>query len=117
MSLKHVGLELARTPEFPHGNSACGYESVTPLSRHGLLDCASWQRDKDRCTVRRFWQNAEEAHGALVHRRNADRVFPAGQDTTLTSRSSALTSTASRLVSMSRSPSTMACSGRSAWSR
>ena len=61
MSLKRIRLELARTPQFPQGNSACGYEFTAPLTRHGLLDRSQWQRDKAKCTVRRFWQGAADA--------------------------------------------------------
>lgn len=75
MSLKRIRLELARTPEFPAGNPACGYEFTAPLSRNGLLDANQWQRDRTRCTVRRFWQDAAEERGALVRHRNTNWVF------------------------------------------
>jgi hypothetical protein len=78
MSLKRIRLELARTPEFPEGNPACGYEFTAPLSRNGLLDAGRWQREKAKCTVRRFWQNAAEERGALVHHRGGAWVFSYG---------------------------------------
>ncbi len=75
MSLKRIRLELARTPEFPEGNPACGYEFAAPLSHDGLLDADRWQHDKARCTVRRFWRNTDDERGALVHHRSAGWVF------------------------------------------
>jgi hypothetical protein len=69
MVLKRIRLELARTPEFPDGNPACGYEFVAPLSPDGLLDAAGWRRERAKCAVRRFWQNTDDEHGALVHHR------------------------------------------------
>ncbi len=70
MSLKKIRLELARTPDFPEGSAGCGYEFNAPLTRHGLLDIDGWQRDKARCTVRRFWHGAGDEFGALIHRRS-----------------------------------------------
>ncbi len=69
MVLKRIRLELARTPEFPDGNPACGYEFVAPLSADGLLDAAAWRRERAKCAVRRFWQNTDDEQGALVHHR------------------------------------------------
>lgn len=70
MSLKKIRLELARTPDFPDGSAACGYEFNAPLTRHGLLDATRWQRDKARCTVRRFWQGEDDEIGNLLHSRS-----------------------------------------------
>ena len=69
MSLKRIRLELARTPEFPQGNPACGYEFTAPLTPNGLLDSGRWQQSKAKCTVRRFWQDTADERGALVHHR------------------------------------------------
>lgn len=69
MALKRIRLELARTPEFPDGNPACGYEFTAPLSRDGLLDAAGWKHDRAKCVVRRFWENTADEHGGLVHHR------------------------------------------------
>ena len=70
MSLKKIHLELARTPEFPDGNRSCGYEFKAPLDVHGRLDAGEWSKVKSACTVRRFWQHAEDEHGRLQHHRN-----------------------------------------------
>lgn len=70
MSLKKIHLELARTPQFPSGNPACGYEFRAPLDADGRLDAREWSKMKRACTVRRFWQRADDEHGRLQHHRN-----------------------------------------------
>jgi hypothetical protein len=67
MALKRVRLELARTREFPEGNPNCGYEFVAPLKQDGHLDADAWQKDRDKCVVRRFWQGEDDEEGKLVH--------------------------------------------------
>jgi hypothetical protein len=57
MALKRIRLELARTLEAPEGNPYCGYEFTAPLDRTGKPDLKQWMRDKDKCTVRRFWNS------------------------------------------------------------
>lgn len=69
MGLMKIRLELARTPAYPEGNPRCGYEFTAPLDRAGKLDEAHWQRDKSRCTVRRFWDKGDDEHGVLLHHR------------------------------------------------
>ena len=73
--LRKVRLELARTPEFPEGNPACGYELVVPLDGGGLLDPAEWRQHKAACTVRRFWAKAADGHGRLIHTRHRAWAF------------------------------------------
>ena len=75
MSLKRIRLELARTPEFPNGNSEHGYKFVAPLDAKGHLDSASWPRVKAACTVRRFWSRSPDEHGLLIQRRNSSWAF------------------------------------------
>jgi hypothetical protein len=70
-----VRLELARTPEFPEGNSACGYEMVLPLDNEGRLDADEWRCHRGACTVKRFWEQAKEEHGALIHSRHRTWAF------------------------------------------
>ena len=69
MHLKQIRLELARTPEFPNGSAAHGYELVVPLDAKGHLDSAGFADAKAACTVRRFWAGADDEHGALIHTR------------------------------------------------
>ncbi|MCB1590868.1 MAG: hypothetical protein KDI90_00315 [Alphaproteobacteria bacterium] len=67
--LKKIVLELARTQDFPQGSNECGYEIVAPLDDEGHLDTENWQKNKDKCTVRRFWINENDQKGHLVHHR------------------------------------------------
>ena len=75
MALKKIRLELARTPQFPEGNPACGYEFRAPLDAKGQLDADQWPRHKDQCTVRRFWHHQDDEHGQLLHHRGNKWVF------------------------------------------
>jgi hypothetical protein len=67
MSLKKIRLELARTPEFPEGKADCGYEFIAPLDLTGHLDSREWVKEKEKCTVRRFWPHEDDEHGRLRH--------------------------------------------------
>jgi hypothetical protein len=75
MSLKKIRLELARTPEFPEGSTACGYELIAPLDAAGHLDPKGWAKDKAKCTVRRFWADETDEHGRLMHHRGGTWAF------------------------------------------
>jgi hypothetical protein len=67
MTLMHIRLELARTPEFPEGSSEHGYEFLAPLDEAGHIDPVAWKRWKDSCKVIRFWDKEEPQHGRLRH--------------------------------------------------
>lgn len=67
MPLKHVRLELARDHDFPDGSRSRGYEFVAPLTADGHLDADEWRGNKDKCTVRRFWENEGDENGHLLH--------------------------------------------------
>ena len=73
MSLKRVRMELARTKEFPEGNSAHGYEFIAPLTEDGHLDAQAWAEHKAECRVTRFAPDEEDEFGHLVHHRSAWR--------------------------------------------
>lgn len=75
MSLNRIRLELARTPQFPRGSAACGYEFSAPLDSAGRIDSAQWRRVKARCKVRRFWANQGDEIGELLHHRSGRWVF------------------------------------------
>jgi len=75
MSLKRIRLELARTPDHPDGSARHGYEFVAPLNAGGHLVAADWQKARDACTVRRFWADADDEHGRLIHRRDGKWAF------------------------------------------
>lgn len=65
MALRHIRLELARTPDHPDGSIHCGYEFNLPLTGEGRVDLAEWQNHKDKCTVRRFWVGEDDEQGVL----------------------------------------------------
>lgn len=75
MPLQRIRLELARTPQFPNGSSRHGYEFTAPLDAKGHLDPAGWAKDKAACTVRRFWEKADDEAGTLIHRRDGNWAF------------------------------------------
>ena len=75
MSLKRIHLELARTPDFPNGSAAHGFEFIAPLDAKGHLDSAGWPKAKGACTVRRFWSGSPDEHGVLIQRRNGTWAF------------------------------------------
>jgi len=67
MSLMRVRLTLARSPDFPEGSSAHGYEFVAPLNKDGRIDASAWKKLKDKCRVTRFWGDSPEETGELRH--------------------------------------------------
>lgn len=75
MGLKKIRLELARTPDHPEGSSNFGYEFVAPLDDSGHIDLDSFRQHSERCTVRRFWQGADDENGRLRHTRGGRWVF------------------------------------------
>jgi hypothetical protein len=75
MSLKRIRLELARTPDFPEGSAAHGYEFVAPLDARNHLASHEWSKMKGACTVRRFWGDTPDEHGVLIHRPNGSWAF------------------------------------------
>ena len=67
--LRRIRLELARTPDFPEGSHAHGYELVAPLTADGHLDVEAWQANRQIATVHRFWRGEENQTGQLVRTR------------------------------------------------
>jgi hypothetical protein len=66
--LKRIRLELARSKEFPMGSASHGYEFVAPLDSKGHIDPQLWQKYRQHCGVRRFWNGADEEIGRLTHK-------------------------------------------------
>jgi len=66
--LKRIRLELARSKEFPAGSANHGYEFVAPLDGKGHIDPHLWQKYRQHCGVRRFWNGADEEIGRLTHK-------------------------------------------------
>ena len=75
MTLKTIRLELARNVDFPEGSVSHGYEFRAPLDASGALDRDAWQRERNHCTVRRFWQGRPDETGRLVHTRGRNWLF------------------------------------------
>jgi hypothetical protein len=67
--LRRVRLELARDHDFPNGSSERGYDFIAPLDAKGRIVPGAWKELKDRCRVRRFWVNAADEVGHIVHKR------------------------------------------------
>src|SRR5262252_7903771 len=61
--LKRIRLELARSKEFPMDSARHGYEFVAPLDGKGHIDPHLWQKYRDHCGVRRFWNGEDEEIG------------------------------------------------------
>jgi hypothetical protein len=66
MALRHVRLELARTPDHPDGSIHCGYEFNLPLKADGHVDLEAWPAVNDDCTVRRFWEGEDDENGEVI---------------------------------------------------
>jgi hypothetical protein len=66
--LKRIRLNLARSKEFPTGSARHGYEFVAPLNGDGRIDTVLWQKYREHCGVRRFWEGEDDEIGRLVHK-------------------------------------------------
>src|SRR3990170_1305352 len=75
MTLNIVRLELARAQDYPDGSSANGYEFVIPLTDDGRIDAAAWRKVRERCRVRRFWEDEPNEQGHVVHRPGGTWAF------------------------------------------
>jgi hypothetical protein len=75
MALKTIRLELARTPEFPDGDPAYGYEFKAPLRADGHIDPDEWRKMKERCAVRHFRPDEPDENGYLLHTRRGTWAF------------------------------------------
>ena len=73
--LRRVRLELARDHDFPNGSSERGYDFIAPLDSKGHVDLDAWKELRERCRVRRFWANAPEEVGHIVHKRGGLWAF------------------------------------------
>jgi hypothetical protein len=67
-NLMKITLNLARTKQFPEGSIRHGYDFVAPLDGEGKIDPAAWRSHRNACVVHRFWGDAPERRGQLVHR-------------------------------------------------
>jgi hypothetical protein len=67
-TFKRIQLRLARSPEFPSGSGRHGYEFVAPLDARGHIDAKLWEKHRDHCRVKRFWDGQADQIGRLVHK-------------------------------------------------
>lgn len=81
MPLRTVRLELARCRDFPAGSSGHGYEFVAPLDESGYFNAEAWKQVRAKCVVRRFWGDAQDEVGLLIHGRGNHWSFSYVPDT------------------------------------
>lgn len=68
MTISRIRLELARDPDFPSGSNKRGYEFTAPLDADGKIDPKAWVSQRDKCRVRRFWEDDQDEVGHLVRK-------------------------------------------------
>jgi len=67
MTLYHVHMQLARTPDFPEGSKDHGYDLILPLTSEQRFDARAWKAQSGGGKVRRFWGSEEPRNGLLRH--------------------------------------------------
>ncbi|MCP1472022.1 hypothetical protein J3E64_003737 [Sphingobium sp. OAS761] len=67
MTWTTIRLELDRTPAFPKGSAARSYVLRLPLKEDGTIDEQAYRAHAELATVRRFWPNEPDRHGAMRH--------------------------------------------------
>jgi len=75
MPLYLIRLELARDKIHPEGSRLHGYEYYAPLDDRGHFDAAQWHLLSETCTLRRFWDGADDSYGHLILADNKDWAF------------------------------------------
>jgi hypothetical protein len=75
MTLSKVRIEMARDAEFPEGSSRHGYEFVAPLDKKHHIDAKSWQANREKCRVKRFWEDDPDEIGHLVRKPGGSWAF------------------------------------------
>lgn len=65
--MKAIRLELARSKEFPEGSASHGCMLHGAPTDEGHLDVEAWRKERELCTVGRFWGGQEDERGLLVH--------------------------------------------------
>lgn len=70
MTLSRIVMRLARNPgtEFADGDDHRGYTLVAPLLADGKLDLDAFQKEKAKCTVRRFASDEDAVTGRLARK-------------------------------------------------
>ena len=75
MPISKIRLELARDHDFPSGSSKRGYEFTAPLDADSKIDAAEWVSLRDKCRVRRFWENKDDEIGHLIRKPGGSWAF------------------------------------------
>ncbi len=75
MTLSKIRIEMARSPEFPDGSAAHGYEFVAPLNSADHIDAEAWHQLRAKCRVKRFWQGEPYELGHLVRKPGGSWAF------------------------------------------
>lgn len=73
--LQRVRLDLARCHDHPNGSHEHGYDFIAPIDSDGHISSEAWHLVRDRCRVRRFWLDAPDEVGHLVHKRGGAWAF------------------------------------------
>lgn len=70
MTLSRIVMRLARNPgtEFADGDDHRGYTLVAPLLADGKLDLEAFQKERAKCTVRRFASDEDAVTGRLARK-------------------------------------------------
>jgi hypothetical protein len=66
MHWKSIRLELAQTPDFPHGSVSRAYLLRVPLDGEGNIDGEELEKSPELATIRRFWPSERDVRGYLV---------------------------------------------------
>ena len=66
-SFRHIRLLLAREKGHPGGDDDHGYDILAPLDDSGRIDAEIFKSHHDKCRVRRFRPDEDDAIGKLVH--------------------------------------------------
>lgn len=75
MRLCKIRLELARDEDFPEGSRERGYEFIAPLGDDDQIDHDAWKDRRERCRVRRFWENEDDEVGHLIRKPGGSWAF------------------------------------------
>jgi len=75
MNLYKIRLELARDHDFPEGSRERGYEFTAPLDERDHIDHDTWNENRDRCRVLRFWEDEGEEVGHLIRKPGGSWAF------------------------------------------
>lgn len=66
MTWKSIRLELARTEEYPNGSPRHVYIIHVPLTDDGLIDEPQLERQPERASVHRYWEDERPMSGYVV---------------------------------------------------